>query len=232
MNAIFNEDCRTTMRRWGKYDYVFTSPPDYVELGLHPVNDKLLYLQFLRGVFFGLAPTSGAITVVMTSRRFSGRIIPKHHMMAEVMTEKGYHLVGEKVWAKSLNTSLYRPNSAYIQCFSNGKAKQNRPPEYGPDVWLLKPERYGGFKYGMPVELAKRCILNFTQPGERVYDPFMGSGTTAVAAVETEREYTGSEIDTATYTLAQGRLAALATQEELPWGEPGEEAHGGSTDPA
>ena len=48
-----------------------------------------------------------------------------------------------------------------------------------------------------PVEVMRRPILNHTQPGEAVYDPFLGSGTTLIAAELTERRCFGLEIDPA-----------------------------------
>jgi DNA modification methylase len=46
-----------------------------------------------------------------------------------------------------------------------------------------------------PVELMRRSILNHTKPGETVYDPFLGSGTTLAAAELTERACYGLDLD-------------------------------------
>jgi DNA modification methylase len=46
-----------------------------------------------------------------------------------------------------------------------------------------------------PVELMRRPILNHTQHGDSVYDPFLGSGTTLIAAEQTERICCGMDID-------------------------------------
>ncbi len=46
-----------------------------------------------------------------------------------------------------------------------------------------------------PVELMRRPILNHTKRGELVYDPFLGSGTTLIAADLTERRCFGLELD-------------------------------------
>lgn len=55
-------------------------------------------------------------------------------------------------------------------------------------VWLI-PHRRSETGHGTqkPVEAMRRPILNHTRPGERVYDPFVGSGTTIIAAEETGR---------------------------------------------
>ena len=46
-----------------------------------------------------------------------------------------------------------------------------------------------------PVELMRRPILNHTQPGDAVYDPFLGSGSTVIAAETTGRVCYGIDID-------------------------------------
>lgn len=57
------------------------------------------------------------------------------------------------------------------------------------------PERaLGSHPAQFPVALAKRLILLWTKPGETVCDAFMGSGTTAVAAVECGRHFTGADL--------------------------------------
>ena len=48
-----------------------------------------------------------------------------------------------------------------------------------------------------PVELMRRPILNHTKPGDAVYDPFLGSGTTIIAAKHTDRVAFGLELEPA-----------------------------------
>jgi len=45
-----------------------------------------------------------------------------------------------------------------------------------------------------PIELARRVIRLFTDEGDTVLDPFLGSGTTAIAAIETKRNFIGIEM--------------------------------------
>ncbi len=60
-----------------------------------------------------------------------------------------------------------------------------------------------------PVELPTWFIKLFTQPGDVVLDPFMGSGTTAVACVQLDRDYVGIEMDSGYIDIANGRLAEV-----------------------
>jgi site-specific DNA-methyltransferase (adenine-specific) len=57
-----------------------------------------------------------------------------------------------------------------------------------------------------PIELPKRLVQLYTQPGDVVLDPFMGSGSTAIAAKLTGRHYVGYELSVEYCALAKERL--------------------------
>jgi site-specific DNA-methyltransferase (adenine-specific) len=58
-----------------------------------------------------------------------------------------------------------------------------------------------------PVELPKRCIEMYTFAGDIVLDPFLGSGTTAVAAKMSGRKYIGIDLSEEYCGIAEDRLA-------------------------
>jgi len=60
-----------------------------------------------------------------------------------------------------------------------------------------------------PVELMRKAILNHTKPGELVYDPFLGSGTTLAAAELTGRVCCGMELDPKYVDVVVGRWEGL-----------------------
>jgi site-specific DNA-methyltransferase (adenine-specific) len=57
--------------------------------------------------------------------------------------------------------------------------------------------------------LAKDHIISWTNPQDLVYDPFMGSGTTAKASIETQRNFFGSEISQEYFNLSQKRIGVI-----------------------
>ena len=71
----------------------------------------------------------------------------------------------------------------------------------------------GGGKTGHPAvfpdALARDHILSWSNEGDTVLDPFMGSGTTCVQAKQLNRRYIGVELDPAYYTAAKKRLQGL-----------------------
>jgi DNA modification methylase len=66
-----------------------------------------------------------------------------------------------------------------------------------------------------PLELVKRHILHTTQPKDIVLDPFMGSGTTAVACKENDRQYLGMEIDAKWHKIAVDRVNGVNARGEV-----------------
>lgn len=59
------------------------------------------------------------------------------------------------------------------------------------------------------INLFKELILDNSDEGELIFDPFMGSGTTAVAALETHRDYLGVELDEGYYEACKKRLEEI-----------------------
>ncbi|MGH8779588.1 DNA-methyltransferase [Paraburkholderia sp.] len=63
-----------------------------------------------------------------------------------------------------------------------------------------------------PLEIVERMVLASCPPGGRVLDPFMGSGTTAVACARQRREFVGYEINESYCAIARERVIAIAAQ--------------------
>jgi site-specific DNA-methyltransferase (adenine-specific) len=66
-----------------------------------------------------------------------------------------------------------------------------------------------------PLELVEYLVKMYTNPGDTVLDPFMGSGTTAVACVQAGRNFIGIEIDPVYFATAQRRIEAAQAQPAL-----------------
>jgi site-specific DNA-methyltransferase (adenine-specific) len=79
------------------------------------------------------------------------------------------------------------------------------------DVWEIPAESATrvGHPAPFPVALVERCIQLFTYEGDVVLDPFMGSGTSAVAAVNTRRRYIGYDTDAGYVRQARERVESM-----------------------
>ncbi|HEU5084858.1 MAG TPA: site-specific DNA-methyltransferase [Acidimicrobiales bacterium] len=87
------------------------------------------------------------------------------------------------------------------------------------DVWELAPEsaRRVGHPAPFPVELPLRLIELYTYAGDLVLDPFMGAGSTAVAAVRSGRHFVGFDTDPA---YVEGALARVEAERSAPPARP------------
>lgn len=92
---------------------------------------------------------------------------------------------------------------------SQGTAYREEFMEATTDVWEIEPASATrvGHPAPFPVELPQRLIDLYTYRGDLVLDPFMGAGTTAVAAVRTGRYYVGFDTDADYVALAEQRVA-------------------------
>ena len=191
MNKIFNEDCRDTLKRNIQYDYVITSPPDFDELHYHPIKDEKKYYKFLNEVLSELNPTNKSITIVVSNRKYQRKTIRKNVEIASLMIDLGYSLLSEKIWIKTDKIDLYRYSFSYVMSFGKKGFKSKRSNGFMSDVWY-HPLPLKGTNF-FSKEMVKRCIENYTDVGDVVYDCFMGRGTTADACLDLDRKYIGSE---------------------------------------
>ena len=206
-NKIFNEDCLNTVsNREINYDYCFFSPPDYDELGMTPIQDDEKYFGWMKDVYSKLNPNKNVVTIVISNRRYNRRTIPKHEYVTSIMKDLGYDLLNEKIWEKSREINMYRYNYAFVLCYGKGNYKSKNTKQFKYDTWFHPHQSYKGYSYNFSKDMVIRCIENYTEKGDTVFDPFIGIGTTAVACLETERNFLGSEIDSEVYEICMNRL--------------------------
>ncbi len=76
------------------------------------------------------------------------------------------------------------------------------------DLWTIKRQKIKNVKHGatFPEELVEKIILNFSNEGDLIYDPFSGIGTTAVVCKKNKRKYICSEISYDYIDLSNKRL--------------------------
>lgn len=103
---------------------------------------------------------------------------------------------------------------AYLKDYG-GKKDQMHPFGYlVSDVWtdihrIRHASRRDPHPCQLPIHLLERLILMTTDPGDVVLDPFLGTGTTAIAAKRLQRHYVGIELDPMYETIANQKLAAV-----------------------
>lgn len=119
----------------------------------------------------------------------------------------GFKLLNILTWKKSKHAPnrYYLKNSEFIVFLRKGRAKNiNNMGTYAVlEVDNVSNKNHPSEK---PVELMRILIDNSSNEGDVVLDPFMGSGTTAVAAVRTNRKFIGFETEREYVEIANQRL--------------------------
>jgi len=162
--------------------------------------------------------------------------IPLNAHVAAMASDLGFLMRGEIIWVKGKGTSgscawgswmsaanpTLRDLHEYVLVFS--KQRFDRPYKgestisrddfmlATTSVWHIPAEsaRRVGHPAPFPVALVERLIHLYTFRGETVLDPFMGSGSTAVAAARSGRRFVGYEIDPAYIAICNERLSRLS----------------------
>lgn len=119
-------------------------------------------------------------------------------LFCEIVWDRGVSL--------TLNANRFAPSHEYIFGF-NSPVYWDSSLNTAMTVWRILPER--GVKdhpCPFPVEIPSRLIRATTQQGHCVLDPFMGSGTTGVAAVRLGRKFIGIELDPRYFEIAKRRI--------------------------
>lgn len=117
-----------------------------------------------------------------------------------------------------ISTKFYTSNIDYvIRIYGKGRALNKIVNEYGKgDVeYYKKIQSYKRIKeYGheteKPIELITKYIMVSTNENDVVLDPFIGSGTTGVACINTGRNYIGFELDKGYYDIANERINEIS----------------------
>lgn len=85
----------------------------------------------------------------------------------------------------------------------------------GSGVWTFPVCTGSEVPTQKPLALIAAFISDFTQPGEKIADPFMGSGTTGVAAIQAGRSFVGIEQDAERFAIAVKRIEQAHAQGQL-----------------
>ena len=99
------------------------------------------------------------------------------------------------------------PTDKRIKKLIKNGSKGTRIYDWFSDIQMVKnvsKEKY--HPCPVPIELMERIILLTTDEGDLVVDPFMGSGTTAIACINTNRRFIGFEIDEDYFNIAKERI--------------------------
>lgn len=236
LNKVYNEDCLKTLKKIPDHfiDTVITSPPYNMNLRIR--NGKYCSRQIVKEIstkyddfadnlpiedYFNLhctiidelLRTSNrifyVIQIVTGSKRAIFKMIGKYSEKLKdiIVWDKkvGQPAIGEQVMNRRTELILVFENDYPIS-----RQFRNAPFKRGTlnDIWEITRDRSKTEKHGaiFPEKLVQTIIENFTNKNDIIYDPFLGTGTTAVVAKKLNRKFIGSEISKDFYKIANKRI--------------------------
>lgn len=233
---------------------MITSPPYNVSKVYDNDLSLKEYLQLLENSFketYRVLVNGGraCINVANLGRK---PYIPLSDYISKMMIDMGYNMRGEIIWNKAASASpstawgswqsaanpILRDIHEYILVFSKGdynripKGKKNTIAkeqfmEWTKSIWTMNAEsaRRIGHPAPFPEELPTRLIQLYSFKDDIILDPFMGSGTTAVSAIKSDRKFVGYDISQEYIDLAEKRISPLLQQTKMKF-----ELHGHNED--
>ncbi len=195
------------------------------------------YLSFLSSVFKEVKRklVTGGRACINVANIGRKPYIPLHAMIIEIMLDLGFLMRGEIIWDKSASgggscawgswmsasNPVLRDYHEYILVFSKDPYSKNKNQpkndtierddfiEWTRSVWTFPAvnAKNIGHPAPFPVELPHRLINLYSYEGDVVLDPFAGSGTTAIAAIQNNRKYICYDIKQEYVDLSEKRIS-------------------------
>lgn len=222
----------------GSVDAVVTDPPYLVRGDKVPIRGRGVVAptedSFAVGLEWGYS--LDWVQAVATLNPQHWIVFCNYRMLGNLQTEieRFARIAGVFVWRKSnaprMTRNVPRLDCEFIVWAKSSSATNVRAREFTSQVLDVPMPQAGCFatervlmpdskKAAHPTQKPMAVILPFlnhlTEPGQTILDPFMGSGTTGVACVQTGRNFIGIEKDAGYFAIAQRRIAEAQMQLQL-----------------
>jgi len=223
---------------------MITSPPYNVTKEYDEDLSLKEYLTFLENSFketYRVLVNGGraCINVANLGRK---PYIPLSDYISQIMLKIGYNMRGEIIWNKAASASpstawgswqsaanpILRDIHEYILVFSKGDYKREKGKKentiskeqfmaWTKSIWTMNAEsaRRIGHPAPFPEELPFRLIQLYSFKNDIILDPFIGSGTTAISALKSERKFVAYDISKEYISLAEKRIEPYKTQTKI-----------------
>ena len=165
-----------------------------------------------------------ALTEMMRLLKPTGAIFYNHkwRVQAGLLQDRsdiveGFPLRQIIIWRRkggiNFNAGYFLPTYEVVYLIAKPEFKLAAKANAYGDVWEFTQEMKNDHPAPFPLSFADRCVASTT--GQVILDPFMGSGTTALAAVDNDRDFIGIELSKSYCQIARNRLARHTSQPKL-----------------
>jgi site-specific DNA-methyltransferase (adenine-specific) len=226
--TLYLGDCREILPQIGHVDHVISDPPYEDELhnamGRIRRNDGRKMLQDLgfAGVNAQRADIAKAVCDASSGWVILFTLAEGVRAWRDDMQAVGAKWDTTLAWIKPDASPRFNGQGAArgFECAvtawcGKGHRSWNGGGRRGVFTYCCNTEREGVHPTEKPVRLMSELVSLYTQPGQIVVDPFMGSGTTGVGCAKHGRSFVGIEIEPRYFDIACRRIEAAQRQSDL-----------------
>jgi site-specific DNA-methyltransferase (adenine-specific) len=223
INKIYNEDCLQVLRSMPdkSVDLIVTDPPYFMERGGQ--GHSKLARRIAKICNNDIADIRSGFDTAILDECWRVMKVPNMYFWCSKMQVPMYldYFVNKKgcnfeilTWVKNNPPPIFKNHylidKEFCLYFRRGGYCQPITYECAKTIFntpINKKEKdLWGHPTIKPVSILKTLIVNSSKEGDLILDPFIGSGSTAVACIETKRNYIGMEIDSKYYEICQRRI--------------------------
>lgn len=195
LDGIYNMDCLEAMRQMpgGCVDFAFADPPYGIGKAewdtAYPSGFEVDLLRVARGVAITPGQENIGLCIDNLGSDYKGLV------SAWNVNGMTFSKVGFENWIPVVMGGAFKRNQNCFRFIVKGDKPEHPSPK--------------------PIEFMMEILLKFTEESAIILDPFMGSGTTAIAAIRTNRHFLGFEIDSHYCNIANRRIRDEQAQLKL-----------------
>jgi DNA modification methylase len=200
-------------------DCIVTSPPYYTTQhkyqrgsGFHystDIGEPLYLIEDISPLLYRVLKNDGALALNL-GFSYGETGVMRPFRIIERFLRDGWFPYDTIIWHKNNPIPIKnRLTNAFEYIFILSKSpafKYKKEIKYEHNVWKFSVESKDWGTASFPITLPKNCIEILTKENETVLDPFMGSGTTALACKELNRNFIGIEINKEYIDISEKRL--------------------------
>lgn len=200
--VLYQGDCLTVLPTLGKFDAVVTDPPYGINAARVRNSQKDGWRDYEGAGWDKERPTPQAIATVLGAGQHA--IFWGGNYFTETLPPSQKWLV----WDKG-QTDFSLADCELAWCSFDGALRRIN---YARALAMKDVKEHYTQK---PIEVMRWCIEQLPKGCSTIVDPYLGSGTTGVAAVKLGRQFTGIEVDPGYFDIARRRIAAALREPDM-----------------
>ena len=218
INKIYNEDCLEGMKRIadGSVDMVLCDPPYTMTKRGKSCRPNWMPNNMGDNVFQGEVPSvklwmAECYRVLKYRTHFYTFVntndITEYLYIAKEVGFKLHNIIS-MIKDTKMPSRWYYKRTELVLFFRKGNAKPINDMK-SPDFFHVDMPKKSNGKLHItqkPLDFIERLVTNSSKPNDLILDPFIGSGTTAIACMNTQRNFIGFEMDRGYYDIACKRI--------------------------